>query len=385
MVQLGLGTSNNTSGLCSLGGGAYLAQASETGDMARSTDDGLTWTPVTAIIPDAAGLRGRMMGAGANTGLCGTHGALGLGGFWRTTDGGTTWGRVYTPTNVDIGNFAYDFTQVSGATWIASGSWRNDPPFFTKVQALRSTTSGASWTPLGEFSSTFGDHGKCVATFDNGTILIVGTSGTPFATNPVMMARSTNGGSTFTGIAMPGPMLAGLTPRVVACCALSADVGLAGGSGLDLAGNQDFWLWRTTDRGATWTRITDVENIDSTTNFYEVRSFLSLDGITVVVSHSTDNGVDDPIWRVSNDAGQTWQNLSVYSDPIQFTGLGCYQMIFTDAGNILGIAGDYRIWRGVVTYSQDEEPAPEANNAVTPSTARCCRGAFATASCRQAC
>lgn len=194
--------------------GVWVA-VGESGFMLRSTDDGVTWNPVSSGVPFDI------------WGVCGADGvwvACGQGSdVYRSTDAGLSWSAVSTPSG-------HNHTGIheAGGTWLCACS---------SNAVERSTDNGASWTevviPNGSGAT---DMYNAVAGYD-GVWVAVGQDG---YTGNGLVARSTDDGLNWT----------------------TYDTGESGE--LDgVAGAGDYWVavsrWgycvASTDGGASWSTM----------------------------------------------------------------------------------------------------------------------------------
>jgi hypothetical protein len=175
-----------------------------TGDVYRSTDDGLTWALVLSPVADAAARVTAVDCVDSNLVY-----AAGEGGFWRSTTGGGfgSWTLLATPADfvgTTVGN-SLGALRWSGVAWIEA-----DPKIPNRVYAAcygdtgtnrglyRSDDKGATWTKI--FT---GDYVRRVAILSTNTDHIFLSSGRT-VTSPALnsqlslgVRRSTNGGTSW--------------------------------------------------------------------------------------------------------------------------------------------------------------------------------------------
>lgn len=269
------------------------------GRVYRSVDSGATWTRIGR----EAGVRGELLSvafADANTVLVARNDTASLA---RSTDGGQTWSTVNvpgfgTPEDVAFGAAGVGYavldtssaqigrTTDAGATWTfvgtpATGSLRAVAARGNLALAvgnggrvIRSGDGGATWTVpnTGGAAMNLRD-----AAFVSDTVaVIVGSSGT--------VLRSTDGGQTFTAAA------SGVTADLVSVAFADATTGLATGNNT---------IVRTTDGGLTWAPSTT----GLPTTPAPVNRVAWADANTAFVVRTLGN-----IFR-STDRGQTWTRV----------------------------------------------------------------------------
>lgn len=210
-VALGIGTSA-VRGFASDGLGVWVAATGNTSSLARSTDDGATWSLVTNTLATVAFC--------IDTDKAGVWVTAGLSGkLARSTDNGASFSLVTS---------GFGATQINGIATDAAGVWVT---VGNAGKMARSNNNGASWTLL---TSPFGSTNiRAVATDKAGNWVAVAESG--------KIARSTDNGATW---------------------ALVSVVNYGYLSSIDTTGTiwvvgaESGTLIRSTDAGATWTKVT---------------------------------------------------------------------------------------------------------------------------------
>ncbi|MFM1930857.1 MAG: hypothetical protein RL226_160 [Bacteroidota bacterium] len=169
----------------------------------RSTDNGFTWTQITSGLPTSGVSRMAIGVSEANANvvyiIAGSSSDQGFYGFYRSTDGGSSFTTMATTPNLlgwsDTGNDS------GGQAWydlaIASSPLNADVVLIGGVNVWRSVNGGSTWSCVGHWYGASGipyvhadNHGF---QFISGTnTLLVGGDGGVF--------RSTNAGTTFSDI-----------------------------------------------------------------------------------------------------------------------------------------------------------------------------------------
>jgi hypothetical protein len=215
-------------------------------DVWRSTDKGATWTQMTASAhwEDRYFFGSVVLPDGSIVIMGGTNAANnGLNDVWRSTDEGATWTQMTSDANWGK---RYEFNTVAlpdGSIVIMggtnSGSWGGN-------DVWRSTDKGATWTEMTASAGWSRRLGQSSVVLPDGSIVIMGgTNSGSWGGNDVW--RSTDKGATWTEMTAS----AGWVPRSGQRSVVMPDgsIVLMGG-----VGHND--VWRSTDKGATWTQIT---------------------------------------------------------------------------------------------------------------------------------
>lgn len=254
-------------------------------------DGGTTWNAGTINVGNTALTIGDISAVSATTAWVSAFDTTaGLGGVWKTTDGGTTWTAQNTTGFTTAGSswcdgvhffdannglaygdpvgtaFEIYTTSDGGATWTPrtspasvtnewgySGSYAyaGNTFWFTtsKGKIYKTTDMGVTWTklssPLSDFGSsvTATNYGTLYFT-DNNTGIIVGTKDTG---TTYKIYTTTNGGTTWnTGVVYTGFLSMCYVPGTTSLVATSANITTGAGSSY------------SNDNGVTWTSI-DVD------------------------------------------------------------------------------------------------------------------------------
>jgi photosystem II stability/assembly factor-like uncharacterized protein len=267
------------------------------GTIARSSDGGNTWTIDTTSLPSTDFVRDFLFVDETQTALVAPPGDY----LYRTTNFGGSWTQLTTPGQHAWGSFCCSDDRTSifissddtsylstdgGATWTARS---NNAPCThqygiicasanfgllycldqaTNLVVSVSTNSGNTWTALGTQPVAINFFQGITCSADGQTILLADIGG--------QIARSTNGGSSWSYITLPnsphGPPNNDVFNRRV-----------PNTSGRDVVVDGDYAVWITHDGGATWALdgpiTTYLEQI-GTSPFHMV---LSNDGLSKVI------------------------------------------------------------------------------------------------------
>jgi photosystem II stability/assembly factor-like uncharacterized protein len=318
-----------------------VTAAGERGATVLSDDTGVTFAPVGGRIAGAFSAL-RAGGAGGTAYAPGADGRLAT-----TVDGGRTWSTGNVPTTADLRDVSFPSASVGYALDSDGGLFRTD-------------SAGATWKPLGTGSVR---RPLAVLAPDVDTVLVVGPRGVRrsadggdtfdqvrsravlrarldgvtrthgggalFVWGPTTVARSTNGGASWS--ALPLPFRRGRSVAQVAFA--SAQVGLL----REPTGR----VWRTANGGRSWTPLTSTGTDD-------VIGMATASPRTMTLVLTGFGGRAGGYLLRSADAGATWQPQFVVDQAIQPGGLaagasvdyllaGDASLLFSTTG---GVAGD---------------------------------------------
>lgn len=263
------------------------------GGVWRTTDGGVTWTPLTDHMPTSAmgalaldPTNENIIYAGTGEANFANHSRLGL-GLFKSTDGGQTWvqlaedvfgGRCFSTLIVDPSNPQVIYAAVTRAGGFpemaaAKGHPRREGP----EGVFRSSDGGVTWTHLTNGLPALSATRLVMDPFDP-SVLYVGI-GRIFGSVDNGIYKSTNGGASWSrlGGGLPtsgvGRISVAVAPsnsqRLYALITREADA--FGGGAPTLGG------YRSDNGGASWTRI-NLGNIQATYGWY----------LSVVTVHPTD-------------------------------------------------------------------------------------------------
>jgi hypothetical protein len=246
------------------------------GAILRSTDQGATWAATQLPFKLGGNMPGRGMGERLavdphkNSVLY--LGAPSGNGLWRSTDSGVTWSKVTSFPNP--GNYVQDASDSSGyladnqgVVWVTF-----DPRSATGTNATqtiyvgvadlqntvyRSTDGGATWTRLAGQPTGFIAHKGVLDTTNGFLYLATSDKGGPYDGGHGDVWRYATATGTWTQVS-PVPS-SDSSNNYFGYAGLSVDRAHPGT--LMVTGYSSWWpdtmIWRSTDNGATWTRIWD--------------------------------------------------------------------------------------------------------------------------------
>lgn len=166
--------SGDVKALIQANSGAVLAGTNNSARIYRSTDNGQTWTQVTALGSGSDSVNAFAKVNSSGYILAAVSGSSTAQGIWRSTDHGGTWTRVKTHPS-GAGNGYYDITSVqSGSKIVAVGAGTAFP--FSPV--VYSPDQGSSWSDVS--ISLYNQPHIAVSAYPEG-ILFTAYPGEPYA------------------------------------------------------------------------------------------------------------------------------------------------------------------------------------------------------------
>ena len=260
-------------------------------DVWRSTDQGTTWTQMTATAGWTArrGHTSVTLADGSIVLMGGSDGSR-RNDVWRSTDQGATWTQM-TPAAGWTGRNSHTSVALPDGSIVLMGGYdgarRND--------VWRSTDQGTTWTPMTATAGWTPRIGHTSVALPDGNIVLMGGSAS-LRLNDVW--RSTDRGATWAQMTS----CASYTARSAHTSVMLPDgsIVLMGGSG----GIAD--VWRSTDQGATWTQMTPAAGWSARTAHTSVA--LPDGSIVLMGGYDGSNRLND-VWR-STDQGATWTQMT---------------------------------------------------------------------------
>ena len=264
---------------------------------------------------------------------------------WRSTDSGATWTQI-------TANAGWSGRQDHSSVAMPDGSivlMGGDEIGFAngyKNDVWRSTDGGATWmqvTPSAGWSARTGH--SSVAMADGSIVLMGGLAGGGY-TNDVW--RSIDGGETWTQMTAN----AGWVARESHSSVVMPDGSLVLMGGND--GTMDYAddVWRSTDYGATWTRMT--ANAGWGRRSYHTSAVMP-DGSIVLTGGYAGGGYKNDVWR-STDSGATWTQVTPNAGwPAR---LSHTSVVMPDGSIVLmgGFPFTNDVWRLMPTGSEAQNP-----------------------------
>ena len=264
----------------------------------RTTNGGTSWTPVTPPSPQPHAKFGWTWSGFflspeiawvVETSVT----SLKSGALYKTTDGGETWSGVSLPVGGSVSSIQF-LTTEDGAVTVLLGAWAGG----CAVAVLRTTDGGSKWTVVArtqpQTPTLRGQPGCGDASFADSTN---GWETGATAGNSVLLFHSTDGGKTW------------LEQPIAIPKGFSAAEGAATSSAPIFFGSEDgvlpvsfrkqgFDLYRTSDRGTTWSPSTPVHFVS--TAMFPAYSIID-------VHHAVVTGGEE-IYTTA-DGGTSWRTI----------------------------------------------------------------------------
>ena len=281
------------------------------GAIARTTDGGQTWAIVTtpAQFQGPDGFPNLIHMFNASEGIAAGEPTNGTFEILRTTDGGATWTRITAPAQLGVESSGPEGYSIRGNTmWLLVGTPQSPVGFPGTSRVLKSTDKGLTWTaetlPFRYLANSMAFRDE-----QNGLCLLVHQTFPNAAPSSYEMARTTDGGTTWTSVAT------GTTP-------LPIDSSRTNSRGRFHYGGLTATCTRFVSYGASILRTSGTNLNPNRLRDYGYST--SLDGIT---------------WQERQDGRLGQDSLMVYSMGLTDAGLG-YAAGITDAST--GVGGIYQ-------------------------------------------
>ena len=223
------------------------------------------------------------------------------GGVWKTTNGGTTWTPLTdNECGLAIGSVAVDPVNPQ-IVYAGTGEENFSSDSYQGCGVLRSTNGGATWTQLGAttFISASGTASRIGKLVIDPASAGSTTTTTLFAASQTGLWKSDNSGSTWT------LSLAGIMTDMVADPTTPGVFTVAVGS---TSGPSINGIYRTTDYGANWTKLSGGLPTSSVGRIALGMS-PSMPNVLYAAVQTTSANTLLGIWKTF-DAGNTWTKLA---------------------------------------------------------------------------
>lgn len=253
------------------------------------------------------------------------------GGVWKTVNGGTTFKPIFDKEpNLSIGAIAVSDSNPS-IVWVGSGEANNRQSSSWGDGVYKSTDGGTTWTNMGLQDTQA--IGRIVIDPRNPQVVYVAAAGHLWGPNVERgLFKTTDGGKTWSKVLFidndTGVVDVAIDPQSPNILYAAAYERRRTPWGFD-GGGPGSALYKTTDSGATWSKMT---------NGFAPSGNLGRIGVTVyarnpnIVYAVVENRKDGGVYR-SDDQGQTWKRMTKAN-----LGYAYFSQIVVDPNN------DLRVW-----------------------------------------
>lgn len=398
------------------GGGGFTG-------FARSTNGGATWQDRGAVGATSLGdpsLIWRRRDGFFYLATLESGGALSI---WRSTDDCFTFTKLSVPStgNDDKEILAVDNNPASAHYGNIYMVWTDFGVTGTPIRAMRSTDGGVTWSAAVNLSAAGTVQGAWPAVAPNGTVYVAWLryASWPSGNITVEVARSTNGGVSYT--AVTSPLSNAVSPRASAASTTCGRPALNGNirylaspqitvtsdgalhviyaydpDGFNAGDVVNVYYRRSTDGGTTWGPQVQLNDVSTNDQYFGT---IQSDGLRLVAGwydrrNDASNIRQDYYKRVSTDAGVTWgPNVRVtdVNSPLNFDPgtASCYHgdydqsvvigsgevMQWADDRNLVGTRNDADVW------SDATSAVPDFSVSCSPASLTVQRGGSAATTC----
>ena len=291
-----------------------------TNDTWRSTDSGATWTEVNA----SSGWSGRVGHSSVvlpdgSIVLMGGYGGGFKNDVWRSTDKGATW----TEVNASAGwsaRYGHSSVVMPDGSIILIGGGDSNSHFWNDI--WRSTDKGATWTRITASAGWSARQSQSSVVLPDGSIVLIGgwSHGSGYTKD---VWRSTDKGATWTQQTSGEEWLgrSGFSSVVMP----DGSIVLIGGYNGSYLND----VWRSTDKGATWTQV----NASAGWAEYIHSSVVLPDGSIVLMGGSDGSIIRNDVWRfmpagsLAQNPSHTYTKKGTYKVALQVYNAGGYKSI----------------------------------------------------------
>ena len=300
---------------------------------------------------------------------------------WRSTDRGTSWTQVTAAIPGMTARSGQSAVATPDGSIFIIGGYSNSPPQFYKNSTWRSVDNGATWTKVNGTTAPWpGRQGLGAVALPDGSIVIMGGDDGTILYNDTW--RSTDNGVTWTQMTGNAPWAG----RDIFGCGVLPDgsIVLIGGDGNTFANRLAYNdVWRSADKGATWTLMTSSAKWTRTDGESTV---VMPDGSIVLMGGINQSGYKNDIWR-STDMGATWTPVVAHAG---WTARSGQSSAVLNDGSIVLVGGTDSggqrndIWRLATAGSLVQNPSHTYTAAGTYQVALQATNAGGSASLRKA-
>ena len=262
-------------------------------DVWRSTDNGATWTEMTAD----AGWSGRN---GLSIVATPDNSIVLMGGndfngdksdVWRSAENGSTWTEMTAHAGWPPRSYQSSVAMPDGSIVLMGGVGNTNNVITTYNDVWRSTDNGATWTEMTAHAGWPPRSYQSSVAMQDGSIVLMGGVGD--ANNNIShyndVWRSTDNGATWTEMTAH----AGWPPRSYQSSVAMQDGSIVLVGGEDTGGRHPDNVLRSTDNGATWAEIIAHAGWSGR----EGQSIVAMPDNSIVLMGGYSNGYLNDVWR----------------------------------------------------------------------------------------
>lgn len=271
-----------------------------------------------------------------------------LGGIFKSIDGGQNWEAISDAVpSQSVGDIAIDPNN-SNIIYFGTGEANSSGDSYSGTGIYKSENAGSTWTFLGLPNSRH--IGRIVIDSTDSDIIFVAAMGTLFGVNSERgLYRTTDGGSSWEKVLYLNDSTGCID---VVINPSNTDIIYAAmwerirKPTYRNVGGMSSGIWRTTDGGDNWSKLSNGLPPDSPTNGRIGLAIAKSDPNIVYASFVNHPGGLMGIWRTT-DGGVNWSSRLISPDPNTFSGFGWYfGQIWvhpTDANTVY--LGDVYLWK----------------------------------------
>jgi len=264
---------------------------------------------------------------------------------WRSPDHGITWNKVTSHAAWSPRIGHSCVALPDDSIVLMGGNGQND--------VWRSIDQGATWTQMTEHADWSPRYFPSSVVMPDGSLLLLGGNRDNQGGQWNDVWRSTDKGATWTQMTKH----AGWSARD-----FRSAIALPDGSVVVMGGNVDNDVWRSADYGVTWTRMTGHAGW---TPRYGLTA-VALQGGSILLMGGRDTAMKNDTW-LSSDKGASWNLLNASSgwEPREFA-----TSVVTQDGSVvlIGGEGEKSMKNDVWVFLQSGEPVPTKKPTPAPTT-----------------
>ena len=225
---------------------------------------------------------------------------------WRSTDNGVTWTRVTANAGWSARSYQRTVVMTDSSIVLMGGADTNG----IKNDVWRSTDNGTTWTQITGSAGWSARSYPSSVVMPDGSIVLAGGEDITGIRNDVW--RSTDNGATWTRVTGS----AGWAPRYGHSSVAMPDGSIVMMGGFDGLVSYMNDVWRSADNGVTWTQVTGSPGWSAR---YCHSSVAMPDGSIVLMGGATNGALTNDVWRIV-PTGSSVQNPShTYTTPAIYT------------------------------------------------------------------